>query len=105
MADRKPGKNKKLSSKQGMSKGGSRVGQHMNGDLTRMDHSFHLKLKLVLGGLSLLSLLAAFEVFSIPAANGIIDLFQFSKFIAGVVWFSIAGLSGGAAVILHEEEI
>ena len=39
----------------------------------RIDKSFHLNLKHVLGGLSLLSLLAAFEVISRPAANCIID--------------------------------
>ena len=104
MADRKPGKNKKLSGKQGMSKGGSRVRQHMNGNLTRMDHSFHLKLKHVLGGLSLLSLLAAFEVFSIPAASGIIELFVLTKLSAAEVWFGTAALTGFAAVYLHREE-
>ena len=45
---------------------------------------FHLKIKHVLGGIWFLSLLAAFQVFSIPAT---------------------AGLSGGAAITLHEEEI
>ncbi|MGP6220967.1 hypothetical protein [Caldiplasma sukawensis] len=40
-----------------------------------MTASFHLRLKHILGDVSLLSLLAAFEVFSIPAASGLIDIF------------------------------
>jgi len=70
----------------------------------KLDSAFHLKLKHVLGGVSLLSLLAAFEVFSIPAASGIIDLFGFAKFTAGLVWTGVAMLSGGIALGLHEEE-
>lgn len=64
----------------------------------------NIKLKHVLGGVSLLSLLAAFEVFSIPAANGIIDLFGFTGGLAGIIWVGVAMLSGGMALYLHEEE-
>ena len=70
----------------------------------RIDKSFHLNLKHVLGGISLLSLLAAFEVFSIPAANGLINIFGFTKLIAGVTWIGVALFSGGVALYLHEEE-
>ena len=105
MPEKRKSQNTRQTRGRPVSAGERRVRGYMKGNLNSTNRSFHLKLKHVLGGLSLLSLLAAFEVFSIPAANGIIDLFQFSKFIAGVVWFSIAGLSGGAAVILHEEEI
>ena len=65
---------------------------------------FHLGLKHVLGGVSLLSLLAAFEVFSIPAASGVIDLFQFTQFSAGLIWMFVALVSGGIAVLLDWEE-
>ena len=70
----------------------------------RKSDDFHLKLKHVLGGLSLLSLLAAFEVFSIPAASGIIDLFGLTRLSAGGVWITTALLSGGAAIFLDAEE-
>ena len=53
---------------------------------------------------SLLSLLAAFEVFSIPAANGIIDLFYFNRTYAGALWIFMAALSGGVAFYLYGEE-
>ena len=75
-----------------------------SGNLRKADNIFHLKLKQLLGGISLLSLLAAFEVFSIPAANGIIDIFGFTKIMAGIIWVGVALLSGGAALYLHEEE-
>ena len=74
------------------------------GKLRRADDAFHLKLKHVLGGLSFLSLLAAFEVFSIPAASGIIELFVLTKLSAAEVWFGTAALTGFAAVYLHHEE-
>ena len=70
----------------------------------KIDDRFHLKLKHILGGVSLISLLAAFEVFSIPAANGIIDILALSNFMAGMTWFFVAVMSGGIAVILDEEE-
>ncbi len=73
-------------------------------DDKRADSAFHLKLKHVLGGISLLSLLAAFEIFSIPAANGIIDLFGFTKGLAGWTWIFIASASGGSAMVLHSLE-
>ena len=65
---------------------------------------FRLKLKHVLGGVSFLSLLAAFEVFSIPAASGIIDLFGLTRLSAGGVWIMTALLSSGIAVVLDAEE-
>ncbi len=72
--------------------------------MTRISYGFHLKLKHVLGGVTLLSLLAAFEVFSIPAANGIIDLMAPSRAIAGLTWFLVAIISGGAAIVLYEDD-
>ena len=69
-----------------------------------VSYNFHIEVKHVLGGVSLLSLLAAFEVFSIPAANGIINLFGFTKGLAGWTWIGVAMLSGGIAVVLHKEE-
>ena len=74
------------------------------GKLRRSNDAFHLKLKHVLGGVSLLSLLAAFEVFSIPAASGIIELFVLTKLSAAEVWFRTAAFTGFAAVYLHREE-
>ena len=74
---------------------------HRMKGIHKASERFHLKLKHVLGGVSLLSLLAAFEVFSIPAANGLIDLMQLSSLVAGVAWIGVATLSGGAAIILH----
>ena len=65
---------------------------------------FRLKLKHVLGGVSFVSLLAAFEVLSIPAANGIIDLYSLSSMSAAEVWFGTAFVTGFAAVYLHREE-
>ncbi|MGP6220911.1 hypothetical protein [Caldiplasma sukawensis] len=70
----------------------------------KMAASFHLRLKHILGGVSLLSLLAAFEVFSIPAASRLIDIFGFTRLIAGVTWIGVALFSGGVALYLHEEE-
>jgi hypothetical protein len=61
-------------------------------------------LKHVLAGVSLLSLLAAFEVFSIPAANGIIDFLTLTRVSAALVWFGVAGAAGFTAWILHNEE-
>ncbi len=72
--------------------------------INNVREKFHLKLKHVLGGVSLLSLLAAFEVFSIPAASGIIDLFGLSKLTAGEIWVTTAILSGGLAMIFDAEE-
>ncbi|MCL5786085.1 MAG: hypothetical protein M1151_05415 [Candidatus Thermoplasmatota archaeon] len=65
---------------------------------------FRLKLKHVLGGVSLVSLLAAFEVLSIPVASGIIDLYSLSSMSAAEVWFGTAFVTGFAAVYLHREE-
>ncbi len=83
---------------------GERRVAYVKGNLSRANRSFHLKLKHVLGGVSLLSLLAAFEVFSIPAASGIIDILGLAKLTAGGVWVTTAILSGGLAVILDAEE-
>ena len=58
----------------------------------------------MLGGITFISLLAAFEVFSIPAASGVIDLFGLAKFTAGGVWVTTAILSGGIATVLDVEE-
>ena len=44
--------------------------------------SFHLKLKHLLAGVSFLSLFAAFEVFSIPAANYIMLYINMIKIIS-----------------------
>ncbi len=74
------------------------------GSMNRVSYGFHVKLKHVLGGVSLLSLLAAFEVFSIPAANGIINLFGFTKIMAGYTWIFIASTSGGSAMVLYRME-
>jgi hypothetical protein len=43
-------------------------------------------------------------VFSIPAANGIINIFGLTKLFAGLVWIATAVLSGGLAIILDAEE-
>ena len=67
-------------------------------------YGFHIELKHILGGISLISLLAAFEIFSIPAANGIIDLFILSKVSAAQVWIGTAFFTGLAALYLHGEE-
>jgi hypothetical protein len=75
----------------------------INTDFRSSRQGFHLKLKHFLGGVSLLSLLAAFEVFSIPAANGIIDVFNLTKIGGGAVWIGVAGFSGFAALVLHKE--
>ena len=52
----------------------------------KADSSFHIKLKHVLGAVSLLSLLAAFEVFSIPAGSGIIDFLDLARISAALVF-------------------
>ena len=96
-------KHKRTSSKPAI-RGKSTVKQYAAIKLNKADSSFHIKLKHVLGGVSLLSLLAAFEVFSIPAANGIIDLFDLSKGMAGFTWLFVALLSGGIAISLDAEE-
>lgn len=70
----------------------------------KLDSAFHLKLKHVLGGVSLLSLLAAFEVFSIPAGSGIIDFLGLTRISAAKVWFGIAISAGFMAIILHKQE-
>lgn len=90
--------------RQPMSDGERRVREYASGRMHHANQVFHLKLKHLLGGVSLLSLLAAFEVFSIPATSGIIDLLQVSKATAGAIWIGVAALSGGMAVVLHEEE-
>ena len=97
-------KNKGSSGKKTATRGKSAVKQYAAKGLKKADRSFHIKLKHVLGGISLLSLLAAFEVFSIPAANGLINIFGFTKLIAGVTWIGVALFSGGVALYLHEEE-
>ena len=71
---------------------------------TRIAEPFRIKLKHVLAGITFLGLLAAFEVFSIPASNGIIDLLGLTNFMAGMTWTFVAFFSGGAAIVLHEEE-
>ncbi len=53
--------------KQSSSAGKKRVQQHVRQNLSKADQAFHLKLKHVLAGVTFVSLLAAFEVFSIPA--------------------------------------
>ena len=70
----------------------------------KLDSAFHLKLKHVLGGVSLLSLLAAFEVFSIPAGSGIIDFLGLTRISAAEVWFGVALSAGFMALILHKQE-
>ncbi len=97
-------KNKGSSGKKTATRGKSAVKQYAAKGLKKADRSFHIKLKHVLGGVSLLSLLAAFEVFSIPASNGIIDVFGLTKLMAGGVWFTAAVLSGGVAIVLDAEE-
>ena len=71
----------------------------------KADSSFHIKLKHVLGAVSLLSLLAAFEVFSIPAGSGIIDFLDLARISAALVWFGVAISAGFLALILHREEM
>ena len=50
-------------------RGKSAVKQYTTQKWNKADSSFHIKLKHVLGGVSRLSLLAAFEVFFIPAVK------------------------------------
>ena len=104
--NRKPSSNKRSNSNNGRHAARNNVqkSKTYNVNLRKVDNDFHLKLKQLLGGISLLSLLAAFEVFSIPAANGIINLFGFTKGLAGWTWIGVAMLSGGIAVVLHKEE-
>ena len=98
------GTNRRPAGRREMPAGERRVRQYVYGNLRRADQVFHLKLKHVLGGVSLLSLLAAFEVFSIPAASGIVELFVLTKSAAAEVWFGTAVLTGFAALYLHREE-
>ena len=88
----------------GKGKGSNKKGSINGRGAKYISNNFHIEIKHVLGGISLLSLLAAFEVFSIPAANGIIDLFGFTGGLAGTIWVGVAMLSGGMALYLHEEE-
>ena len=101
----KSGKSNKQSTakKSGISPEEKRIREYTTQKYRKANQSFHLKLKHVLGGVSLLSLLAAFEVFSIPAGNGIIDVFNLTKIGAGAVWIGVAGFSGFAALVLHKE--
>ncbi|MGC9294928.1 MAG: hypothetical protein ACP5E8_06600 [Thermoplasmata archaeon] len=94
------GLNRKRESKNG--KAHNRIGKGMT--RLRPVQSFHLKLKHLLAGVSFLSLFAAFEVFSIPAANGIILLLNMNRIEAGEVWIAVALVSGGIAIVLHKEE-
>ncbi len=96
----KRGEEKKMTA----AKGNTRKGKGKQGSYRRNQESFHLKLKHVLGGVSLLSLLAAFEVFSIPAGSGIIDLLGLTRISAAKVWFGIAIFAAFVALILHKEE-
>ena len=101
-----PGNTKrKATSRKPATRGESAVKEYATKKLNKVDSSFHIKLKHVLGGVSLLSLLAAFEVFSIPAGNGIIDLFSLVRIDAAAVWFGVAITAGFIALILHREEI
>lgn len=63
------------SPKLSMSAGERRVREYVHSNLSRVDSAFHLKLKHVLEGVSLLSLLAAFEILSTLADKGILYLF------------------------------
>ena len=78
----------------------SKKGQNRRG----ISYNFHIRLKHVFGGVSLLSLLAAFEVFSIPAGSGIIDFLGLTRLSAAEVWFGIALSAGFMALILHKQE-
>ena len=92
------------SPKRSFPSGERRVREYVHGNFGRADSTFHLKLKHVLGGVSLLSLLAAFEVFSIPTGSGIIDLLGLARIAAAEVWFGVAISAGFLALILHAEE-
>ena len=98
-------KNKGSSGKKTATRGKSAVKQYAAKGLKKADRSFHIKLKHVLGGISLLSLLAAFEVFSIPAGSGIIDFLDLARISAALVWFGVAISAGFIALILHKEEM
>ena len=87
-----------------VARGKAAVKEYTTKRWNKADSSFHIKLKHVLGGVSLLSLLAAFEVFSIPAANGIIELYALTKLSAAEVWFGTASLTGFIAIYLHHDE-
>ncbi len=64
-------------------KDGNRYNKAWKGKKTiRPVQSFHLKLKHLLAGVSFLSLFAAFEVFSIPAANYIMLYINMIKIIS-----------------------
>ena len=87
-----------------MSAGERRVREYASGRMHQANQAFHLKLKHLLGGVSLLSLLAAFEVFSIPAGSGIIDFLGLTRISAAEVWFGVALSAGFMALILHKQE-
>ncbi|MGC8673386.1 MAG: hypothetical protein ACP5TO_07825 [Thermoplasmata archaeon] len=70
--------NRKRESKNG--KAHNRIGKGIT--QLRPVQSFHLKLKHLLAGVSFLSLFAAFEVFSIPAANYIMLFINMMKIIS-----------------------
>ncbi len=100
-----PGNTKrKATSRKPTTRGKSAVKEYATKKLNKVDSSFHIKLKHILGGVSLLSLLAAFEVFSIPAGSGIIDLFNLVRVDAALVWFGVAITAGSIAIVLHSEE-
>ena len=86
-------------------RGKSAVKQYTTQKWNKADSSFHIKLKHVLGGVSPLSLLAAFEVFSIHAGCGIIDFLDLARISAALVWFGVAISAGFLALILHREEM
>ena len=95
----------KKSSKPANQKGSNRSTENKSRQKSSgIGKSFHIKLKHVLGGISLISLLASFEVFSIPAANCMIDLLSLSKGMAGFAWLFIATWTGGIAISLHGKE-
>lgn len=93
----------KTSGKKGIACWGKEGEAYVYDNLRRTDQVFHLKLKHVLGGVSLLSPLAVFEVFSILAASEIIELFVPTKSSAAEIWFGTAVLTGFAELYLHRE--
>ena len=94
-------KSSKPANQKGSNKSTENKSRHTSSNIGK---SFHINLKHVFGGVSLLSLLAAFEVFSIPAANGMIDLLSLSKRMAGFAWLFVATWTGGIAISLHGKE-
>ena len=61
--------NRKATSRKPATRRKSALTKYAASKLNKADSSFHIKLKHVLGSVSLLSLLAAFEGFSIPAGS------------------------------------